>query len=45
MSRWTNFCKYFQVFFAIGVLCSLMVFSITLFTEKVYLDHNKVYQE
>ena len=45
MSRWTDTFKYFQVFFLIAVIVSLLVFSGMLFADKLYMDYDELYQK
>ena len=44
MSKWTSFFSHFQVFYLIGVVSSLLVFSFLLFAQKVKLNMNAVYK-
>lgn len=43
MSHWTHFFQYFQVFFLVGDIICLVVFSVLLFLEKLSLKPEDVF--
>lgn len=45
MSRWTFFFRFFQVIYLLAVILALLVASVVLFWNKLYLDSNEVYKK